>query len=343
MKEADKQEMLAIGKRTVDMFRSQLYDDKTGLFALSTNLRAFAAEDATRNALNLNPDLANITVLNDALKSLGLNGFMDEQISTAMTGALGNDILKAPEFHIAGALLVGEKNLNEYVQAAWDSKGDGKKVLETFKLLRNAVTSEETATKAKAQAAAVLFNPENSEYLSQGMVDGALATKIYNELTTGDMIQTMSAMKGTDMVTWDNYYNWVFDPGFKAVFQYELNSVIPNADKVNLKFDSQTMTFSSTSPGTTVSRKVELQGEKAYAENFTKRMNIWIKKVTPILESNGDDIVFELNRIFEANGMTEPKEGSDTSKMSFMQKAYSAMKREQEKKLKEEAATTIPQ
>jgi hypothetical protein len=345
MKESDKLEMMAIGKRTVEMFRSQLYDEQIGLFNLGVQSRKFAAEDNFLKIMKINPDIANLTAFNDALKAGGMDGFLNTQLTEQMGEAVP-DPKKVAESIIAGSVLVGDKSLNEFVQSVWDAREDPKRVIEVFKTLRDAVTSEETATKAKAQAASVLFAPENSEYLSQGMVDGVMATKIYNELTTGDMIKTMNAMKGTDMVTWDNYYNWVFDPGFKAVFQYEMNSVVPYADQVNLKFDFDTMSFSSkvlskeTGAGRGPSRNTEAA---IYTENFTKRLNVWIKKVTPILESNGDDIRYELNRVFEANGLGETKEGSDTGKVSFMEKAYSAMKKEREKKEAEEKSTEIPQ
>lgn len=339
MKQSDKDEIYAMGQSVVKMYRDMIFDDKTGLFAMTSNRRAWAAEDAITKGMNLNPDLANTVSMMDAFKSIGMDDYANRLAENYLAKNPANT--DAPEFRITGALLVGEKNLNEYIQAAWDAKGDGKKVIEVFKNLRDAVTSDTTATKAKAQAASVLFAPENSEFMTSGMVDGAMATRIYNELTTGDMVQTMSAMKGTDMVTWDNYYNWVFDPGFKSVFQYEINTVLPNADTVKLKFDSDTMSFSSQkmSSDTRAGRAGEISGQKE-TENFVKRMNIWIKKVTPILESNGDDIVFEINRIFEANGIAESK---DSEKQSFMQKALEAIVKEKEKQEKEEAATKIPE
>ncbi len=339
MRQKDKDEIVAMGGSVVKMYRDMIFDDKTGLFAMTANRRAWAAEDAITKAMNLNPDLANTVVMKDAFDKLGMTDYANQLAEQYLIkNPAGTD---APEFRLTGALLVGEKNLNEYIQAAWDAKGDGKKVVEVFKNLRDAVTSENTATKAKAQAASVLFAPENSEFMTSGMVDGALATRIYNELTTGEMVKTMSAMKGTDMVTWDNYYNWVFDPGFKAVFQYEINTVLPNANNVRLQFNSDTMTFSS--KGTVTDPRSARSGQQAVtseADNFVKRMNIWIKKVTPILESNGDDVVYEINRIFEANGIAEAK---DSEKQSFMQKALEAVVKEKEKQEKEEAATTIPE
>jgi hypothetical protein len=315
MPEASKKEVYAMGEAMNEFFSNMMTSPKgTGVLDFASKMRDIAGDEVIAQLTKGSPDFASAVALTNGMNKVGLGEFFKDDIGLKLKERTP-DLFKTKGAFVGGQILAGEANMNEFTQLVWENQKNPKLLKETVDYIKRAIVSPKSTPEGRRHAAKVLFAPENVAYMSPEMVDPRLATEFFNELSTPEVQQTMIKLKDTDPQTWVNYYDWTFDRGFKAVFGSEINNVTKQdplfGDQVSkgldMKFDTNRNQFtfkdlkSMAPPKTAEELALRMQIEAGAVTAL--RLNRWIKRVEPLIKSEGLDPKEQLIDMFVANGV----------------------------------------
>ncbi len=306
-----KKEMRDIAQGYIDSYKDTIFNDQYGPMVLWSNSIKWKTDDVVNKAVNLRPDLADNMMMVKGLEQMGLAPYLNDWLTTKLTT---EQTLIDPSitegYARAGNIMLGNGTLADMLRALQQARRGTKEADDVISAISGTLTSPLTPPEGKAAAAQALFDPKNGDILAQDVTSPGLATQFFNSFTRPEMVKTMIDMKQTNPQAWVNYYDWVFDQSFKATFTKEINNMLPDAAKITgLKFDMRTSQFTYTVP------QVEYGGKKVVmpfikdVDATVTRLNRWIKRVEPLIKSEGLEPIDEVMRVLEQAGLPTETNG----------------------------------
>lgn len=317
-----KKEIRAVGTNIVDAYKQAVYNADYGAISLFGNTLKHVGQDALSNAMELDTSTAGMVAFIQAMNAGGITPLLTPEVLSDINSKLtfGNKDSDTA-YMSAGMMLLGKKDFGEYLTAIQSTKEDPKKIKPVLKMVTSVLTNPKATPEQKSGAARALFN-ENSKYtISSGIVTSGAATDLFNDLTNPSVMKEMIGMKDQDRTAFVNYYDWIMDGSFQAVFRSELNSAATSKTISSLQYDPVHMQFS-------INKKVELPGAFKDAktpfhdqnEITVNRLNLWIQRVTPLIKSEELDPNQQLQDLFDNLQLVEPSNGKSSLFEEFRKK-----------------------
>jgi hypothetical protein len=323
-KKAEAQAMIT---RQFEAWKAMVHDNATGVMLHDMNRIKAASQDQFFQWIESDPNLANATQAYMSLKEMGLGELAEEYFrQNVLQDSL--DDAKAKGFTLFAQGLLGPDKLNRSIELIYNIPGGAsseaqKAALEALDLTVNTLTDDRTQTDERRRAGAALFNPnyQGRSFLTyyndaRGPDGQSPREKLYYRVLTPGTIAAMKSLKETDNTSWFNFYTWAVDDSFDTLLKQDFDQVLSDRGASGIKYDTQKQQFTQAGAkpdlrGSEDRQRVE-QGrtdrKNIATEQALKRINFWIQRIRPVIESDSTTVDQELIRIFEARGYTNALE-----------------------------------